>query len=290
LLGQQSRIGLLGQLREPPGSIYSRAKPSFALARVPLKHGWHTRVAPSRTAVFGCIEAPPSSSRLIAAFAPQLLLPTCRAISASPPSRGSRELTVCGSSKLIASGRHLHTSSLCTLSPCMVILLLPVAGLVLASALPRRRSLHDRPCHGTAVRDLVALRASRSQAATPHLHTRTPVRVLGPHRAAAHASESALLAPGCLPPLGSRSCARTLTPSAPRTPSRCRTALCSHFCLPYVCSCFQRAFCFSLCVGAATARSNACSCPRCSLPRPVPLPQATPVPPPTAPAGPRAVA
>jgi hypothetical protein len=172
---RQSRIGLLGQLlREPPGSIYSRAKPSFALARVPLKHGWHTHVAPCRTAVFGCIEAPPSSSRLTAAFAPQLLLPTCHAISASPPSRGSRELTVRGSFELIASGRHLHTSSLCMSSPCMVILLLPVAGPILASALPRRRSLYNCPCQGTAVRDLVALRASRSQATTPHLHTRTP--------------------------------------------------------------------------------------------------------------------
>jgi hypothetical protein len=42
----------------------------------PLKHGRHTRVAPCRTAVLGCIEAPPSSSGLTAAFAPQLLLPT----------------------------------------------------------------------------------------------------------------------------------------------------------------------------------------------------------------------
>jgi hypothetical protein len=147
---------------EPPGSNCSRAKPSFAYARVPLKHGRHTRVAPCRTAVFGCIKAPPSSSRLTTAFAPQLLLPTCRAISASPPPRGSRELAVRGSSELIASGRHLHTSSLCTSSPCMVILLPPIAGPALASALPRRRSLRNRPCQGTAVRDPVALRASRS--------------------------------------------------------------------------------------------------------------------------------
>jgi hypothetical protein len=41
--------------------------------------------------------------------------------------------------------------------------------------------------------------------------------------------------------LGSHSCARTLTPPVSRTPSRCRTALCNHFCLPYVCSYFQRA-------------------------------------------------
>jgi hypothetical protein len=88
---RQSRIGSLGQLlREPPGSNCSRAKPSFAHARVPLKYGRHTRVAPYRTAVLGCIEAPPSSSCSTAAFAPQLLLPTCRAISSSPPPLGSR--------------------------------------------------------------------------------------------------------------------------------------------------------------------------------------------------------
>jgi hypothetical protein len=58
------------------GFFCSRAESSFAHARVPLKHGRHTRVASCRTAVLGCIEAPPSSSRLTAAFAPQLLLPT----------------------------------------------------------------------------------------------------------------------------------------------------------------------------------------------------------------------
>jgi hypothetical protein len=103
----------------------------------------------------------------------QLLLPTCRAISASPPLLGLREPTVRGSSELTASGRHLHTSLLCTSSPCMVILFPPVVGPTLASALPRRRSLRDRPCQGTAVRNLVALRASRSRAATPHLRPRT---------------------------------------------------------------------------------------------------------------------
>jgi hypothetical protein len=79
-----------------------------------------------------------------------------------------------GSSDFIASGRHLHTSSLYTSSPCMVILLPPVARPALASALPRRRSLRYRPCQGTAVCDLVALRAGPSRAATPHLHPRTP--------------------------------------------------------------------------------------------------------------------
>jgi hypothetical protein len=73
----QSRIGLLGNLpRELPGSNCSRAKPSFAHASVPLKHGRHTHVASCRTALLGCIDAPPSSSRPTAAFAPQLLLPT----------------------------------------------------------------------------------------------------------------------------------------------------------------------------------------------------------------------
>jgi hypothetical protein len=86
-------------------SSCSRVKPSFAHAHVPLKHVWHTRVTSCRTAVLGCIEALPSSSRLTAAFAPQFLLPTCRAISASPPPRGSRELT--------ASSRHLHTLASC---------------------------------------------------------------------------------------------------------------------------------------------------------------------------------
>jgi hypothetical protein len=47
----------------------------------------------------------------------------------------------------------------CTLSPCTA---LPTAGLALASALPRRRSLRGRPCQVTAMRYLVSLRASRS--------------------------------------------------------------------------------------------------------------------------------
>jgi hypothetical protein len=48
---RQSRIGLLGQLLcERPGSICSRAKPSFAHAQVPLKHGRHTRVVFCRIA------------------------------------------------------------------------------------------------------------------------------------------------------------------------------------------------------------------------------------------------
>jgi hypothetical protein len=49
-------------------------------------------------------------------------------------------------------------------------------------------------------------------------HART-ARVLGPYRAAAHASESALLAPGRLPPLGPRSCAHTPTPPTSAAPS-----------------------------------------------------------------------
>jgi hypothetical protein len=101
-----------------------------------------------------------------------------------------------GSSELTATGHHLHTSPLCTSSPCIVILLPPVAEPALASALPRRRSLRDRPCQGTAVRDLVALRASRSRATTLQLH---------PHTSA-------------LPTL------RATTP--PRAPIRCSNALC----------------------------------------------------------------
>jgi hypothetical protein len=227
---RQSRTGSLRQLlREPSGSNCSRAKSPFAHACVSQIHGRHTRVAPCRIAVFGCIEAPPSSSRLTVAFASQLLLLTCCAISASPPPRGSRELAVHGSSEFIASGRHLHTSSFCTSLLCVVILLPPVVGPALASALLRRRSLRDRPCQGTAVRDLVALRAGPSRAATPHLHTRIPE----PRASLAHIALlltrlkppcAPLLAPGHSPPLESCSCAHTLTPpaSAPCLLQPCR--------------------------------------------------------------------
>jgi hypothetical protein len=134
-----------------------------------------------------------------------------------------------GSSELSASGRHLHTSSLYTSSPCMVILLPPVAGPALASALSRRRSLRDRPCQGTAMRDLVALRAGPSQAATPHLHPRTPEPRAPLARIALlltrlKPSCAPLLAPGHSPPLESCSCAHTLTPpaSAPCLLQPCR--------------------------------------------------------------------
>jgi hypothetical protein len=126
----------------------------------------------------------------------------------------------------------------CTLSPCTT---LPTAGLALASALPRRRSLRGRPCQGTAVRDLVALRASRSRAATPHLHPRTPEPRTSLARIALLLTRlnppcAPLLILGRSPPLGSRSCARTPTPPAPRTPLPAR---CSHFCSPCACSCFS---------------------------------------------------
>jgi hypothetical protein len=42
----------------------------------------------------GCTASPPSSSRPTAAFALQLLLPTCRAITALPPPRGSRSACI----------------------------------------------------------------------------------------------------------------------------------------------------------------------------------------------------
>jgi hypothetical protein len=124
-----------------------------------------------------------------------------------------------GSSELIASDRHLHTLSLCTSSPCMLILLPPVAGPTLTSAWPRHRSLRDRPCQGTAVRDLVALRASRSRAATLHLRPRTTepraslarITLLLTHLKPPCAP---LLAPGRSPLLESYSCAHTPTPTA----------------------------------------------------------------------------
>jgi hypothetical protein len=105
----------------------------------------------------------------------------------------------------------------CTLSPCTA---LPTAGLALASALPCRMSLRGRPCQGTIVHGLVALRAGLSRAATPHLHPRTPEPCASLARVALLLTRlnlpcAPLLAPGCSPPLGSRSCARTLAPSAP---------------------------------------------------------------------------
>jgi hypothetical protein len=105
----------------------------------------------------------------------------------------------------------------CTLSPYTA---LPTAGLALASALPRRRSLRDRPCQGTVVRSHVALRAGLSRAATPHLHPCTPEPCASLARIALLLTRlnppcAPLLAPGCSPPLGSRSCVRTLALSAP---------------------------------------------------------------------------
>jgi hypothetical protein len=124
-----------------------------------------------------------------------------------------------GSSELTASNRHLHTSLLCTSSSCMVILLPPVVGPVLASALPRRRSLRDRPCQGTAVRDLVALHVCRSRAATPHLRPRTSEPRASMARIALLLSRlkppcTSLLAPGRSPPLKSCSCIHMLMPPA----------------------------------------------------------------------------
>jgi hypothetical protein len=169
--------------------------------------------------VLGCTKTPLTSSCPTATFAPQLLLLTGRAISASPPPLGLRELTVRGSSELTASGRHLHTSSLCTSSPCMVILLPPVAEPALASALPRRRSLRDRPCQGTAVRDLVALRVGLSRSATPHFRPRTPEPRAFLARITLLLTRlkppcTSLLTPGRSPPLEFCSCTHTPTPPA----------------------------------------------------------------------------
>jgi hypothetical protein len=89
----------------------------------------------------------------------------------------------------------------------------------LASALPHRRSLRDRTCQGTAARDLVALRASRSRAATPHLHPRTPEPRASVARIVLRLTRlnppcAPLLVPGRSPPLGSCSCAHMPTPPA----------------------------------------------------------------------------
>jgi hypothetical protein len=111
----------------------------------------------------------------------------------------------------------------------MVILLPPVAEPALASALPRRRSLRDRPCQGTTVRDLVALRAGLSRAATLHLRPRTPEPRASLARIALLLTRlkppcTSLLAPGRSPPLESCSCTHTLTPpaSAPCLLQPCR--------------------------------------------------------------------
>jgi hypothetical protein len=74
----------------PSGSVYHRRRSCAArrtrtvllLPRPP--QGWRELVVPGYTA------SPPSLSRPTAAFTSQLLLPTCRAISAPPPPRGSR--------------------------------------------------------------------------------------------------------------------------------------------------------------------------------------------------------
>jgi hypothetical protein len=101
----------------------------------------------------------------------------------------------------------------------MVILLPPVAEPALASALPRRRALRDHPCQGTTVRDLFALRAGLSRAATLHLRPRMPEPRASLARIALLLTRlkppcTSLLAPGCSPPLESCSCTHTLTPPA----------------------------------------------------------------------------
>jgi hypothetical protein len=124
-----------------------------------------------------------------------------------------------GSSELTATGRHLHASLPCMSSPCMIILLPPIAEPALASALPRRRSLRDRPSQGTAVRDLVALRVGLSRSATPHFRPRTSEPRASLARIALLLSRlkppcTSLLAPGRSPPLESCSCTHTPTPPA----------------------------------------------------------------------------
>jgi hypothetical protein len=124
-----------------------------------------------------------------------------------------------GSSELTASGHHLHTSSLCTSSPCMIIPLPSVVRPALTSALPRRRSLRDRPCQGTAVRDLVALRVGLSRSATSLFRPRTPEPRAFLARIALLLTClkppcTSLLTPGRSPPLKFCSCTYTPTPPA----------------------------------------------------------------------------
>jgi hypothetical protein len=63
-----------------------RTRTALLLPQPP--HGWRELVMP------GCTASPPSSSHPTAAFASQLLLPTCRAITAPPPPRGSRSACI----------------------------------------------------------------------------------------------------------------------------------------------------------------------------------------------------
>jgi hypothetical protein len=123
-----------------------------------------------------------------------------------------------GSSELTASGHHLHTSSLWTSSPCMIILLPPVVRPALTSALPRRRSLRGRPCQDTAMRDLIALRVGLSRSATPHFRPRTPEPRAFLARIALLLTRlkppcTSLLAPSRSPPL--EFCSGTHTPTPP---------------------------------------------------------------------------
>jgi hypothetical protein len=128
----------------------------------------------------------------------------------------------------------LCMSLLCSSMLCIAPPPFSIAGLVLASALPHRRSLRGCPCHGTAVRGLVALRAGRSRAATPHLHPRMPEPRASLARIALllsrlNPSYAPLLVPGRSLPLGSHSCARTLTlPSRVAAPPRTRCSTCVH--------------------------------------------------------------
>jgi hypothetical protein len=95
----------------------------------------------------------------------------------------------------------------------LLLLFFLICWTCVASALSRHMSLRDRPCQGTAVRDLVALRGSRSRAATPHLHPRTP-------EPRALLARIALLLMCLNPP-----CAPLLTPgrSPPLAPHQCFT-------------------------------------------------------------------
>jgi hypothetical protein len=185
----------------------------------------------------GCTASLLSSSRPTTAFAPRLLFLIRHAILTPSPSRGlwstciravpSVALSSTASDQCIAHQLGRGPSSF-----CMVILLPPVVEPVLASALPRRRSLRGRPCQGTAVRDLVALCAGLSRAATLQLHPRisalptprvaTPPRACATHSSAYHARQARaptlLLRPSSvctlLLPLQPSHCLRCAAPSS----------------------------------------------------------------------------
>jgi hypothetical protein len=163
--------------------------------------------------VFGCIEAPPSSSRLTAAFAPQLLLPTCRAISVSPPPRGLRHacIRITPSAAVRARPPPFSTSS----SQCR--LTSSVASSSTISDVLHARLHCFSPCGSAPSRRAAASRALSSAPASPTTSS-TP-----PHTCACAIQHRELRAPA----RADRSISRRRSRIRTRTPARhclaCRT-------------------------------------------------------------------